>query len=50
MRLRIANIGEDDFKLVFSSIDHDQQEPTPEKVKPNEKEKYGYTGSRSKQR
>ena len=41
MRLRIANIGEDDFKLVFSSIDHDQQEPTPEKVKPNEKEKYG---------
>ena len=41
MRLRIANIGEDDFKLVFSSIDHDQQEPIPERVKPSEKEKYG---------
>ncbi len=41
MRLRIANTGEDDFKLVFSSIDHDQQEPIPERVKPSEKEKYG---------
>ena len=29
MKLRIANIGEDDFRLIFSSLNSAQQEPIP---------------------